>query len=53
MLVNTGRVSQEVLVDRKGSSDRAVSIDVGLDVCNSLDTVAGGTEVLVVGVGAS
>ena len=53
VLVNTGRVGQEVLVDREGSGDGTVSIDVGFDVCNSLDTVAGGTEVLIVGVGAS
>jgi hypothetical protein len=47
VLVNTGLVGEEIFVDGEGSGDWSVGHDLGLDVFDTLDGVAGGTEVLV------
>ena len=51
VLVHTRLVSEEVLVDSKGTGDRSVLLDISLDPCNSREPVAGQREVLITAVG--
>ena len=52
VLIDTGLVGQEVLVDSEGSSDGTVLLNVSLDVINATEAIAGRGVVLVLAVGA-
>jgi len=47
VLIDTALVCQEIFVDSEGVGDGTIGHDISLDVVNSLETVAGGGEVLV------
>ena len=51
VLVDTGLVGEEVLVDSKGSCNGSILLNVSLDVINAKEAVAGGGVVLILGVG--
>ena len=48
MLVDTGGVGEEIFIDGEGSSDGTVLSDIGLDVLNSTESIAGSSGVLVI-----
>lgn len=47
MFVDTGAVGEEIFIDGEGSSDGTVLSDIGLDVLNSTESIAGSSGVLV------
>ena len=51
VLVDTGLVGEEVLVDSKGTGDRSVLLDISLDSSDSGEPVAGQREMLIAAVG--
>jgi len=52
VLVDTRLVGKEVLVDCEGRCDGTVLLDLSLDVLDTPDAIAAGSEVLVISVGA-